>query len=93
VVPGRELADAFTPTDAEAEWSRSRTQDPEHLLALAVLLKSYQRLGYFPKLDDVPSVVVRHVSGCLGLGPEVEFGPAAERHVVTFWKVVSPGPQ
>ena len=79
VVPGRELADAFTPTDAEAEWARSRTQDREHLLALAVLLKSYQRLGYFPKLDDVPSVVVRHVRGCLGLGPEVEFGPAAER--------------
>jgi hypothetical protein len=79
VVPGRELADAFTPTDAEAEWARSRTQDPEHLLALAVLLKSYQRLGYFPKLDDVPLVVVRHVRGCLGLGPEVEFGPAAER--------------
>jgi Domain of unknown function (DUF4158) len=79
VVPGRELTDAFTPTDAEAEWARSRTQDREHLLALAVLLKSYQRLGYFPKLDDVPSVVVRHVRGCLGLGPEVEFGPAAER--------------
>jgi hypothetical protein len=79
VVPGRELADAFTPTDAEAEWARSRTQDPEHLLALAVLLKSYQRLGYFPKVVDVPSVVVRHVRGCLGLDPEVEFGPAAER--------------
>jgi hypothetical protein len=44
-----------------------------------VLLKSYQRLGYFPKLDDVPSVAVRHVRGCLGLGPEVEYGPAAER--------------
>ena len=74
VVPGRELADAFTPTDAEAEWARSRTQDPEHLLALAVLLKSYQRLGYFPKVVDVPSVVVWHVRGCLGLDPEVEFG-------------------
>ncbi len=41
VVPGRELADAFTPTYAEAEWARSRIQDPEHLLALAVLLNSY----------------------------------------------------
>jgi hypothetical protein len=54
-------------------------EDPEHLLALAVLLKSYQRLGYFPKLDDVPSAVIRHVRGCLGPGPEVEFGQAAER--------------
>jgi hypothetical protein len=79
VVPGRELADAFTPADAEAEWARSRTQAPEHLLALAVLLKSYQRLGYFPKAEDVPSVVVRHVRGCLGIGPDVEFGQTAER--------------
>jgi hypothetical protein len=79
VVPGRELADAFTPADAEAEWARSRTQAPEHLLALAVLLKSYQRLGYFPKAEDVPAVVVRHVRGCLGIGPDVEFGQTAER--------------
>lgn len=79
VVLGRELADSFTPTDAEAEWARGRTQDQPHLLALTVLLKSYQRLGYFPKVQDVPPAVVRHVSGCLGLGPGVEFGPAAER--------------
>jgi Domain of unknown function (DUF4158) len=79
VVSGRELADSFTPTDAEAEWARGRTQDQPHLLALTVLLKSYQRLGYFPKVQDVPPAVVRHVSGCLGLGPGVEFGPAAER--------------
>lgn len=47
VVSGRELTDSFTPTDAEAEWARGRTQDQQHQLVLAVLLKSYQRLGYF----------------------------------------------
>jgi hypothetical protein len=45
VVSGRELADSFTPTDAEAEWVRARTQDQPPLLALTVLLKSYQRLA------------------------------------------------
>jgi hypothetical protein len=36
VVPGRELAEAFTPTDAEVEWARAKTQDQQHLLALVV---------------------------------------------------------
>lgn len=43
VVTGRELAEAFTPTDAEVRWARAKTQDQQHLLALAVWLKAYQR--------------------------------------------------
>ena len=57
VVSARELAEVFTPTADEVEWARSKTEDPQHLLALVVWLKAYQRLGYFPKLDDVPAVV------------------------------------
>ncbi|GAA2420559.1 hypothetical protein GCM10010404_93670 [Nonomuraea africana] len=73
----RELAEVFTPTDAEVEWARSRTQDEHHLLALAVWLKSYQRLGYFPKIADVPPIVVAHIRGALRLADEVELQRAA----------------
>lgn len=79
VVSGRELTEAFTPTDAEVEWARGRTQDLQHLLALIVWLKSYQRLGYFPKVEDVPPVVVRHVRGVLGLAEDVELERARIR--------------
>jgi hypothetical protein len=34
VVSARELAESFTPTEAEIEWARGRTQDERHLLAL-----------------------------------------------------------
>jgi hypothetical protein len=71
VVLGRELAEAFSLTANELAWVRSRTQTGQHQLALAVWLKSYQRLGYFPKLEDVPPVIVDHVRGGLGLGEEV----------------------
>jgi hypothetical protein len=54
VVSGRELAETFTPSDSEVDWARGRTQDAGHLLALVVWLKSYQRLGYFPKLAAIP---------------------------------------
>jgi Domain of unknown function (DUF4158) len=72
VVSGRELTEAFTPSDAELVWVHSRTSVDQHVLALAVWLKSYQRLGYFPKLTDVPEVVVTHIRAAVGLGADVE---------------------
>ncbi|MFC5747539.1 Tn3 family transposase [Actinomadura rugatobispora] len=78
VLSARELAEAFTPTGAEVEWARSCTDDEHHLLALVVWLKSYQRLGYFPKLAEVPAAVAAHVRGVLGLaGDEVGLRQAA----------------
>ncbi|EHY87515.1 Tn3 family transposase [Saccharomonospora azurea] len=79
VVPARELAEAFTPTIGEITWAREKTQNDPHLLALLVWLKSYQRLGYFPKLDEVPPVVVEHVRGVLELATEVVLEHDADR--------------
>ncbi len=44
-----------------------------------VWLKSYQRLGYFPKVEDVPSAVVRQVRDALGLAGDVELEQVADR--------------
>ena len=43
-------------------------------MALVVLLKCYQRLGYFPKLVDVPSAVIDYVRAKLELDEAVEAG-------------------
>lgn len=59
-VSARELAEVFTPSLAKVEWARGKTQDDQHLPALLVWLKAYQRLGYFPKLADVPPMVAEH---------------------------------
>ncbi|MET7339121.1 DUF4158 domain-containing protein, partial [Nonomuraea sp. NPDC005650] len=78
-VSARELAEVFTPSLAEVEWARGKTQDDQHLLALLVWLKAYQRLGYFPKLADVPAVVAEHIRGVIGLSEHVVLAGAAER--------------
>ena len=75
----RELAEVFTPSAAEVEWARGKTQDDQHLLALLVWLKAYQRLGYFPKLKDVPAVVAEHIREVVGLPEGVVLEDAAER--------------
>jgi Domain of unknown function (DUF4158) len=69
VVPSRELQDAYTPSLSEIAWARGATRAEAHLLALVVLLKGFQRLGYFPRLDAVPGAVVEHVRGVLRLPP------------------------
>lgn len=79
----RDLAEAFTPSEEEIEWARDKTSTDGHLLALAVWLKSYRRLGYFPKLEDVPDVVVGHVRDALKVSvdvvPEVDADRTAKR--------------
>ncbi len=90
VVAGRELAESFTPSGDEVEWARCRTaqHDERRLLALVVWLKSYQRLGYFPKVDDVPAVVARHVRDALGLAGDVELEQPVERTAKRYRELV-----
>lgn len=70
-ISSRELHESFTPGPSEVEWARGKARSAEHLLALVVLLKSFQKLGYFPDLDQVPELVVGHVRGLLGLEEDV----------------------
>lgn len=64
VVSARELTEVFTPSPAEVEWARGKTQDDQHLLA-------------FPKLGDVPPVVAEHIRGVVGLAEQVVFAAEA----------------
>lgn len=61
----RELVTAYTPTDAELAFITDSARQPGHRLTLALLLKSFQRLGYFPAIDEVPAAVVRHLRNAL----------------------------
>lgn len=74
-VSARELAEVFTPAADEVEWARGKTQDDQHLLALLVWLKAYQRLGYF----QVPPVVAEHIRSVVGLPEGLVPAEAAER--------------
>lgn len=79
VVSARELYEAFTPTPGETAWAREATRTEANLLVLMVLLKSFQRLGYFPKLTEVPPPAVAHVGRRLGLGDDVTVAADSSR--------------
>jgi TnpA family transposase len=78
VVTARELA-GLSPAAGELAWARERTRSDAHLLALVLALKCFQRLGYFPKRDEIPGVVVDHVRRCLELNEATTPGVGSER--------------
>lgn len=61
LITARELHVFFTPSEEERAWAEEVTDSNEHQLALLVALKSYQRMGCFPKGCDVPDQVVEFV--------------------------------
>lgn len=49
-----ELAELYTPTAAELALAEKRVRLVPNRLSFLVLLKSFQRLGYFPNPEVIP---------------------------------------
>jgi hypothetical protein len=67
----KELAEFYTPTSEEARFAEGSSRGRDSMLGFLVMLKGFQRLGYFPS----PEAVVSHVRSRLGLGPEAPAVP------------------
>jgi len=85
-----ELAAVYTPTREEAALADHVARGDVARLGFIVLLKCFQRLGYFVQLRDVPSAIVKHIActqGFLvaprGLGDYDESG-TRRRHVTVI---------
>ena len=63
----RELAEYFTPTEDEIAFGQALVRRDTHFLAILLLLKCAQYLGYFPALAEVPPAIVNHLRVCLRL--------------------------
>lgn len=63
----RELDLVYTLTAEERAFVEGAARGASRRLTLAVLLKSFQHLGYFPPLDQVPGVIITHVRQALQL--------------------------
>ncbi len=61
LITAHELPLFFSPPRDELQWAFDATDGDEHLPALLLMLKSYQRMGCFPKLEEVPVMVVDFV--------------------------------
>jgi Domain of unknown function (DUF4158) len=62
----KELDEVYTPDLFEGTWVEQRTREPVPRVGLLVLLKTFQRLGYFVMLEEVPKPILRHIAQCAG---------------------------
>jgi TnpA family transposase len=62
----KELDEVYTPNLFECGWAEQRTREPVPRIGLLVLLKTFQRLGYFVMMNEVPKPILQHVAQCAG---------------------------
>ena len=67
----KELDALYTPSDDELGFAFSVARKAQLRFGLLLLLKSFQRLGYFPVVDEIPPVIVQHVRGAAGIDADV----------------------
>lgn len=60
------LEQIYTPTREEIILARNEARGEAAVLCYLILLKTFQRLGYFVRLKQVPTKIIYHIAGHLG---------------------------
>ncbi|HZG69629.1 MAG TPA: DUF4158 domain-containing protein, partial [Herpetosiphonaceae bacterium] len=69
-----ELHTLYAPAADERTFIEQHSQTDPLRLSMLVLLKTFQHLGYFPRLDKVPTAIVDHVRKVLTLPDRISIG-------------------
>ncbi len=85
VMTDRDLYDLYTPTEDDLQFLKQATrQEPVLRLNVLLLLKTFQALGYFPDLSDIPEAIIDHVRLALkipqAIAPAYELAKTLYRH-------------
>ena len=79
-----ELDKIYTPTRIEIAFALKVTTREDNYFNLLVLLKVFQRLGYFPQIADIPLAIINHIRTALKLQENRSFSyqypPTLSRH-------------
>jgi len=62
-----ELNELYTPTQEQLDFADINAREPIQKLGILILIKTFQRLGYFPLLNQVPQQVIQHIARCTQL--------------------------
>ena len=57
----KELRELYTPTPHDIAFVTTRARGDSPQFALMILLKAFQRLGYFPNPQEIPGAVISHI--------------------------------
>jgi hypothetical protein len=63
----KELEEVYTPTPDELAFIHRTTKSTVAAFGGVVLLKTFQRLGYFPLFDALPPRLIHHLATAMGV--------------------------
>src|SRR5438105_993121 len=63
----KELREIYTPTPTDVAFVATTARGPAQKFGLMILLKVYQRLGYFPKPETIPGAIIGHIRAVMKL--------------------------
>lgn len=61
----KELRNIYAITPEENQFAHRVAKGAVPVLSLLIMLKSFQRLGYFPRPKDIPEGVINYIRECL----------------------------
>jgi hypothetical protein len=67
----KELRDLYTPTPQDVAFVSTTARGPAQKFALMILLKVFQRLGYFPTPEKIPGAILGHLRAVMKLPEEL----------------------
>ena len=65
-VTNQDLRNVYTPSTDEIALANSVAKGENSKICFLILLKTFQRLGYFVQLREVPESVVASIAKCMG---------------------------
>jgi hypothetical protein len=63
----KELTELYTPTLEDLRFVKSRVRSYKGLLCFMLIMKSFQRVGYFLHPENVPIMFIKHLRSYLKL--------------------------
>jgi hypothetical protein len=68
----KELREIYTITTEESQFAHSVARGSIPVFSFLIMMKCFQRLGYFPRPKDIPAAVISHIRTCLHLPNDTE---------------------
>lgn len=69
-----ELQQFYTPLEDEIAFAKKNARTLNHQFSLLVLMKAFQRLGYFPGFEEIPNTIVLHIRSSMQMDQSVLLG-------------------
>ena len=84
----KELNQAYTVTSEEIQLVQQTASTNKSQLSFSMQLKTFQRLGYFIELDEVPEEIVQHIRRSLNFHYRLSFGYGTKKTLYRHRKII-----